>query len=164
MARVGAATLRNRFHVTLSTLRRTIEAPGSERPHIARDGMHYRLDTGTGVNVDLWEFGELVKKATAGPLTDAALRRLEAALALYRGDPFEGEFRASWPDECAGHARREMLRAAALLARARLERDEVPGALNVLRRTEEMAPREARADPELEWIRAACQTERVTRS
>lgn len=160
---VRSDALRNRFHVALSTLRRTVEAPGSERPHIVRDGRHYRLDPLSGVDVDLWRFGALLRRSSTPPVTDAVVRWLEAALALYRGDPFEGEFCASWPGKRADRARRQVLHAAALLARAKLERNEVPGALNVLRRIEEIAPREARLDPELERLRAACQAEGVTR-
>ena len=149
---------RNRFHVTLSALRRAIE-PGDARSalHIRRDGPRYALDPDSAVFVDLWHFHQLIREAAvAGQPKERTITLLEQALALYSGELFAGEFTGGWRDGFAAHARDRALQTAADLAEARLECGQVSQALAVLRRAEEFSAREAPADPRLLRLHAAC--------
>jgi len=95
---------RNRFHVTLSALRRAIEPPGAtDWLHVRREGRGYFLDPRSPVRVDLWRFDDLLRHADAAAGRPGAegIRQaaVEEALILGEGDVFEGQFASSWLDD-----------------------------------------------------------------
>lgn len=155
---VSIERARNRFHVTLSALRRAIEPADSHGAlHIRRDGQRYFLDPHSSVYIDLWHFHQLIREAaTARRSIERELALLEEALALYSGEPFAGEFVGGWPEGVVGHTRDRALQLAGDLAEARLRCSQVSQALAVLRRAEEISARDAQADPRLLRLRAAC--------
>lgn len=79
------------LHVHVSRLRRVLGSAGADRFGIALEsvGTAYRLVPGTA-EIDVEEFGDLVRRAgaTDDPAERSAL--LTAALALWRGDPLAG--------------------------------------------------------------------------
>ncbi|MHB1222478.1 MAG: BTAD domain-containing putative transcriptional regulator [Gemmatimonadaceae bacterium] len=149
---------RNRFHVTLSALRRAIEPDGTHGAlHIRRDGVRYSLDPDSAVFVDLWHFQQLLREAAvaARPI-ERSLGLLEEAVSLYSGEVFAGEFTGGWQDGFAVHVRGQALRAVADLAEAKLRCGQVSQALAVLARADGISSREARADPRLLMLRSTC--------
>lgn len=93
----------NRFHVTLSALRRAIEPPDrKDWTFVKRLGSSYYLDPAAPVDVDLWRFREVLRALLARsgmmpePVAQAALGE---AMALYAGDPFEGQDFGAWADD-----------------------------------------------------------------
>lgn len=149
---------RNRFHVTLSALRRAIEPGGTPGAlHIRRDGVRYSLDADSAVFVDLWHFHQLIREAAvaARPI-ERSIGLLEEAVSLYSGEVFAGEFTGGWQDGFAVHVRGQALRAVADLAEAKLKCGQVSQALAVLARADGIAFHEARADPRLLMLRSAC--------
>lgn len=151
---------RNRFHVTLSALRNSIESgesPSLSAIHIRRDGNRYSLDPDSGVYVDLWQFHQLVREAsvTLRPI-ERSLSLLEEALSLYSGDIFSAEFTADWYSSYMAELKAEALRAVAALAEGRLRCGQVSTALATLVRAESICGKEARDDQRLQMIRSAC--------
>lgn len=95
------ARARNRFHVTLSALRRVLEPPGVRRwSHVRQHRGSYFLDAGSSLFVDLWHVRQLLRHSngtrTMSPEREVAL--LEEALALHDGDLFDGRFAGAWLD------------------------------------------------------------------
>lgn len=149
---------RNRFHVTLSTLRRVIEpTDGHGVLHIRRDGQRYSLDPDSSVFVDLWYFHQLIRQALAAKRSiEQELALLEEVLALYSGEVFAGEFAGAWCDDVVANAQERAMQVVGDLAEARLKCSQVSQALAVLRRADEIAPRRAQADARLRMLRTAC--------
>lgn len=145
----------NRFHVTLSALRRAIEPPGARRwTHLRRDGSSYYLDARSPVFVDLWHFRELVRRAgTAsgtGPAEDAR-SLLEEAVALYDGEPFDGQFANASQDGLARQCREAVLHALDRLADAQVRAGDPGAALEAKRQAEALDPlRETRPPAAME--------------
>lgn len=96
-------SLLNRFHVTMSALRRVVEPPGARRPgwiHVRTDRGRYYLDPEASIRVDLWEFDRILRQVARDSL-GAGERRSSAELMnhlarLYRGDAFDGVFESDW--------------------------------------------------------------------
>jgi DNA-binding SARP family transcriptional activator len=141
----GAATARNRFHVTLAALRATLEPrEGRGWTYLRRDGQRYLLDPDASLLVDAWRFQELLRRARSSPgpppEIGTRLSLLEEAASLYEGDAFGGEFAGTWHDEFARRSREAVLEAFCRIAELRLDRADPPGALAALRRAESIAP------------------------
>lgn len=149
---------RNRFHVTLSSLRRVLEHTDSNSvPHIRREGQRYSLDPDSSVFVDLWHFHQLVRDAAVAKRhIERELALLEEALALYSGELFAGEFAEGWHHDDVASARERALQVVGDLAEARLKCSQVSQALAILRRANEISPRTAQTDPRLLMLRSAC--------
>lgn len=92
----------NRFHVTLSALRRAIEPPGREDwVCVKRTGSSYFLDPASPVEVDLWRLQDIVRELLvpfSGKAPSEAQSLVNEVVALYAGDPFEGQFAGAWVD------------------------------------------------------------------
>lgn len=101
------AQLRNSFHVTLHRLRRALG--GAE--WVLSEGERYRVDASGGIEFDVPAFEAAVTEAlrAATRQSEDAAQRLEAALALYRGDFLDGEPVGDWHLECRERLQRQML-------------------------------------------------------
>lgn len=122
---------RNRFHVTLSALRRAIEPAGRRGwTHVCRDGRGYYLDRHSSVLVDLWRFDELLRHASAFASGEAhRMAALEEAVALCRADAFDEQFTGAWQDGIVRRYRDTLTRAREQLARLQAGgRDRAPPA------------------------------------
>lgn len=129
----SAAQVKNSFHVLLHRLRKVL----GRADLVIVDDERYRIDPAHAP----WFDADVFEREVRAARRDAG--RLEAALALYRGDLFEGEVSGDWH-----HERQERLRtlyrdALSTLADLRLDQGDVPAAIAVLERlTTEDALRE----------------------
>lgn len=151
---------RNRFHVTLSALRRAIEPPGAARwTHVRRDGSSYCLDARSSLYVDLWHLRDLVRRAgsaAARGLEGDARSLLEEAVALYDGDPDEGLLTGGPPDILVRQSQEAVLHALDRLADAQVRGGDPRAALETLRRAEVLDPvRQPAQSPWMETRRPA---------
>lgn len=99
---VGASAGANRLHGAVHALRQALEPRAAERQwlFICGRGEHYYFNLGSPSRVDLLEFKKLAAQGKAllreGTSEAEAMRCLEAATLLYRGDLFEDDPYAEW--------------------------------------------------------------------
>lgn len=127
----STAQIKNSFHVLLHRLRKTIER--ADVVHL--DGERYRLNPALDPEFDAARFETLAVRALrAVRASEEPWRELDDALALYRGDLFDGQNVGDWSLDlhqrlrCMHH---DVLAAAADL---RLQRGDVGGAVELLER------------------------------
>jgi predicted ATPase/DNA-binding SARP family transcriptional activator len=107
------AKLRNNFHVTMHRLRKALGAA----EWIVVDGDTYALDRSRGVELDC----EMFEREAAAALRSSDVRRLERAVALYRGDFFEDAGSGDWFIDARTRFREIYARLLDTLGRARAE-------------------------------------------
>ncbi|AKF09323.1 BTAD domain-containing putative transcriptional regulator [Sandaracinus amylolyticus] len=121
------AQIKNSFHVVLHRLRKVI----GRADVVVLEGERYRIHPDLDAWFDATRFEAEAAAALRAPRSSA---RLDAALALYRGDFLEGEEMGDWSLELHTRLRRmhhDVLSAAADL---RIEGDDVAGAAQLLER------------------------------
>lgn len=89
----------NRFHVTLTSLRKTLEpglSRGAASSYLIRNGDSYRLDLGKSGWVDVDEFRKHVGESSDDSDREAWLSHCLEAEKLYRGDFFQEDLYDPW--------------------------------------------------------------------
>lgn len=92
-------TIINRFHVALTSLRKTLEpglSRGAASSYLIRNGDSYRLDLGKGGWVDVDEFRKHVGESRDDSDREAWLAHCLEAEKLYRGDFFQEDLYDPW--------------------------------------------------------------------
>jgi DNA-binding SARP family transcriptional activator len=91
-----------RFHVTLASLKKTLEpekARGIPSAYIIRSGDAYRIDIKDEGSVDIENFREELKLARDEQNPDMAFQHYMKAATFYRGDFLEEDLYVPWCDE-----------------------------------------------------------------
>lgn len=127
----STAQIKNSFHVLLHRLRKTI----GRADVVVLSDERYRINPA----LDPWFDAALFETAATAALRAAragedAGERLDAALALYRGDFLEGEEMGDWSLELQGRLQRKHHDLLAAAADLRLERGEPAAAAEMLER------------------------------
>jgi DNA-binding SARP family transcriptional activator len=141
---VDRAAGANRLYGLVHTLRRAVDSEGSRASWIRCRGGTYWLEARPALDVDLHRFFALLDRASevgAGPAGDrSAAERLEEAIALYRGQLFEGEPDAQWLRRERAHVRDAFVDALRKLAALRLRLGQPEWSVEPLRRALEHNP------------------------
>lgn len=98
----------NRFHVTLSALRKTLEPGVSNKSHssyILRNGDSYRLADDRIKRIDIEEFMQEAKQGKTLANSNEAIVHLKRAEELYTGDVLENELYEEWCFEIRENAK-----------------------------------------------------------
>ncbi len=122
------------FKVALNALVRALE-PNTVAPRpyafIERDGTAYRLRPEADLRLDAVEFESHCRRGLHGPLDDAAIASLRAAVALYGGDFLPDALYEEWTEGPRARLLTLYLRAAERLADALLARGRCDEAIEV---------------------------------
>jgi LuxR family transcriptional regulator, maltose regulon positive regulatory protein len=136
----------NNLRVTMTYLLRVLEpwrSAGEPAFHIRLDGQTVRLGTNDWLRIDIDRFDEHVDraaKAEADGTPSLALEHNLAAVALYRGEAYEGVADADWITLEREHFRRRFVAAATRAGELLVARGDVDSAERVARRAIDVDP------------------------
>ena len=124
-----AAQLRNNFHVTLHHVRKAL----GRADWITFEGDHYTINWSLGLEFDARVFQTTIGAALRGARAEDGVGRLQAALALYRGDFLEEASAGDWHLEHRDHLRRRYVEGMLALGERLSARGDDAGAADAYR-------------------------------